>query len=315
LPVVLAQVISMAAMAKYRYAMKWQRSGDKEYLLRRTHVRGMGKSLGVRSARTEEIYAANQAARAAARTNLQGLPNVAGELIGALVVAGLADAFRVVGTHAIHGYEALAGVHCKQELLASGDVDLLYDARKRLTLVAARLDGRGLLGLLQRVDKSFARQAQALFRAVNANGFMVDMLTPERDMRAAKPAPPAEGDLVATETPNLHWLLHSPRIEAVAIQDAAYAFFPGQLVWRMLSIAASVCCLSSAQRIASHSTMRLHTDTMRMSQPNGITFLPPPMLPRYDRTQSPPNHGSSHPMCRQPNAEAGRRATTWWWTA
>lgn len=229
---------AMATMAKYRYAMKWQRSGDKEYLLRRTHVRGMGKSLGVRSAQTEEIYAANQAARAVARANLEGLsarlqdqarlnraarmgrlPNVVGELIGALVVAGLADTFRVVGTHAIYGYEALAGVHCKQELLASGDVDLLYDARKRLTLVAAKLDNQGLLGLLQRADKTFIRQALAPFRAVNASGFMVDMLTPERDMREARPVALAEGDLVATEVPNLHWLLNSPRVEAVALQE------------------------------------------------------------------------------------------------
>jgi hypothetical protein len=34
-------------------------------------------------------------------------------------------------------------------LIASGDVDLFYDARRRLALAAAKFDAGGLLGLLR----------------------------------------------------------------------------------------------------------------------------------------------------------------------
>ncbi len=44
--------------------------------------------------------------------------------------AGLQDSFTVIGTQALYAYEAVAGSHFLLELLASGDVDLLYDAPK-----------------------------------------------------------------------------------------------------------------------------------------------------------------------------------------
>lgn len=52
-------------------------------------------------------------------------------------------------------YESMAAVEFKMELLASGDVDLLYDGRKRIVLTARKLNGSGLLGLLKKVGRSF----------------------------------------------------------------------------------------------------------------------------------------------------------------
>jgi hypothetical protein len=42
----------------------------------------------------------------------------------------------VIGTQALYAYEAAGGAHFLLELLASGDVDLLYDARKKLVVVS-----------------------------------------------------------------------------------------------------------------------------------------------------------------------------------
>jgi phosphopantothenate synthetase len=67
------------------------------------------------------------------------------------------------------------------ELLASGDVDLLYDARHRITLVSEKMDSAGLLGLLKKADKSFEAVQQHGYRAANAGQFMVDLVIAPRD--------------------------------------------------------------------------------------------------------------------------------------
>lgn len=221
--------------AQYQRGMRWSTSKGREYLVRLTGNRGYGRSLGVRSAETERIYAEFTEGRQRSRERVAGLsarlkeqaklnkaiglgrlPVVIADILGALNINGAGADFRVIGTHAIFGYEAMAGVHCKMELLASGDVDLLYDPRKQLALVSKKLDGQGLLGLLRRVDKSFEPMAESSFRAVNKEGFMVDLVGPELDMRKG-----AEGfapqDLTMVEVPSLEWLASSPRIEVVAI--------------------------------------------------------------------------------------------------
>lgn len=49
----------------------------------------------------------------------------------------------------------MAAVQFAKELLASGDVDLLYDPRKKLSLISKRMDNNGLMGLLRKADKTF----------------------------------------------------------------------------------------------------------------------------------------------------------------
>jgi len=79
--------------------------------------------------------------------------------------AGLHDSFTVIGTQALYAYEAVAGSHFLLELLASGDVDLLYDARQKMTAVSDKLDGEGLLGLLKKADKTFECVRENGYRA------------------------------------------------------------------------------------------------------------------------------------------------------
>lgn len=220
----------------HRYGMRWVSAKGRQYLLRRHDARGNGKSLGPRNAETEAIFAAFTEGKTRADERLQNLsrrvkeqarlnraarlgrlPNIVGSVLLQLAASNLEHDFCVVGTHAIHGYEALAGVHCRLELLASGDVDLLYDARRHLALVTDKLDDKGLLGLLQRVDASFERFPASHFRAANRDGFMVDRIIAAGELRASKAVTFGTDDLVAAEVPNLHWLVNAPKHNVVAI--------------------------------------------------------------------------------------------------
>jgi len=64
----------------------------------------------------------------------------------------------VVGTHALYAYEAAAGVRIAQKALATEDVDLLWDARKRVRFVADMKHlGKPVLRILQEVDPRVCR--------------------------------------------------------------------------------------------------------------------------------------------------------------
>jgi len=52
--------------------------------------------------------------------------------------AGLQDSFTVIGTQALYAYEAAGGAHFLLELLASGDVDLLYDTSLQWSNITTR---------------------------------------------------------------------------------------------------------------------------------------------------------------------------------
>ena len=49
--------------------------------------------------------------------------------------AGLGQHFTVVGTHALYAYEAAAGIRIVQGALATQDIDLLKDARRRVRFI------------------------------------------------------------------------------------------------------------------------------------------------------------------------------------
>jgi hypothetical protein len=164
--------------------------------------RGNGRLLGRRSVETEATLAAFMAGKQAAaarfaaieaqmeeqaRLNkalrLARVPRVIARILREIDRVELAGSFSVLGTQALHAYESLAGVQYLSELLASGDIDLLYDTRRKLTVVADKLDGEGLLGLLKKADRSFECIRKRGFRAANAGQFMVDLIIAPRGMR------------------------------------------------------------------------------------------------------------------------------------
>jgi hypothetical protein len=224
--------------ASYTYGMRWKTVRGTEYLFRDRDRRGNGKSFGSRSEQTEELFAVFSAGRAAAKERLHlitekieeqarlnkalrlnRVPRVVARVLRELERAGVHDSFTVIGTQALYAYEAEGGAHFLLELLASGDVDLLYDGRKKMTVVSEKLDGNGLLGLLKNADKTFECVRENGYRAANAGQFMVDLVTAPRGMYAIDHVTFAEFDLVAVEVPGLQWLLNSPKLDAIAIDE------------------------------------------------------------------------------------------------
>jgi hypothetical protein len=150
---------------------------------------------------------------------LNRVPRVVARVLRELERAGVYDSFTVIGTQALYAYEAEGGAHFLLELLASGDVDLLYDGRKKMTVVSDKLDGNGLLGLLKNADKTFECVRENGYRAANAGQFMVDLVTAPRGMHTTDLVTFAESDLVAVEVPGLQWLLNAPKLDAIAIDE------------------------------------------------------------------------------------------------
>ena len=230
--------IALRHAKTYVYGMRWKRVRGTEYLFKDKDRHGNGKSLGRRTPETEALLLTFASGRAAAQERLgmitahlgeqarlnkalrlNRIPRVVARVLRELDEAGLHENFTVIGTQALYAYESAGGAHFLLELLASGDVDLLYDTRKKITLVSEKLDGEGLLGLLKKADKTFECIRENGYRAANAGQFMVDLVTAPRGMHVAGKVTLGAFDLVAAEVPGLQWLLNAPKVDTVAIDE------------------------------------------------------------------------------------------------
>lgn len=178
-----------------RGSMFWRVDKGKDYLVRAT-TQAKQERLGPRNAETEGIYQrfserkADTAARVASleaaldrhrRMNLAlrlgRCPNVVQKIVEQLDKQGLAEHFLTVGTHALYAYETAAGVRVMPDALATRDVDVLFDARKRLSfLMQLEKDDLSFLNVLQKADKSFEIKDDQRYTAVNQDGFEVDVI-------------------------------------------------------------------------------------------------------------------------------------------
>lgn len=220
----------------HKYGMKWKKAHGREYLIRPSDADGNGRSLGLRTPETEEIFAAFNAGKIRAEerfsaikkkikeqarlnraVRLGRMPKIVSDILDTLDQSAARNDFRLVGTHALWAYESMAAVQFSKELLASGDVDLLYDPRKKLSLISKRMDNNGLMALLRKADKTFEPIKKNGFRAVNDDGFMVDLIIPEREMWDNEIVQFAKDDLCAAEVPSLKWLCNAPVEEVVVI--------------------------------------------------------------------------------------------------
>lgn len=228
----------------YVGSMHWKTIRGHQYLYRMFDGYGQGKSLGPRSEKTEGIYHAFQQGKAdsgerirsikqamdekAALNRAVGLhrvPRIAGRIVRELEKQKLlGNRVIVVGTNAIYAYEALAGVMVHRELMATADVDFLWDNREKVQL-AGEEGINGFLSILKKADRSFERTAQ-LFRAVNKDGYMADLIVPEAN-HPLDPAIEQMGDaydLKASGIGSVRWLVNSPKVEAIVIDDRGYPF-------------------------------------------------------------------------------------------
>lgn len=182
--------------AQVRGSMVWKLSGGRTYLVRKSAA-GAQKSLGPRSPETEAMFDSFQRRKAQAEARLKAMtlrseeqrklnrlyrvgraPKVVVQVLAALEAAGLADKFMVIGTHAMYAYESAAGVLVDSGALATRDLDLLFDVRKRLAFASSLRKGAdgALIRVLRKADPSFRVMTDQLQTAVNDDGFEVDVI-------------------------------------------------------------------------------------------------------------------------------------------
>jgi hypothetical protein len=234
------------ADSNHRFAggMRWASRNGREYLLRK-----IGKtetSLGLRNNETEATYEAFLRGRGENRDRLAGLsqridqlalvnvamglgrvPSIAARILRSCDERGLlGEQLIIVGANPMFAYEVQAGVQIESGHIATDDIDLLYDARRRLSLAVTGLAAEGLIGLLKKVDESFAPIRPRGFRAVNRDGYLVDLIRPEakdvfRD-KLPKALSDLPEDLEAAAIFGLEWLINSPKLEATALEERGY---------------------------------------------------------------------------------------------
>ncbi len=229
----------------HRGSMGWRNIHERDYLVRSYYGKsGIRRqtSLGHKSKETEAIKLAYDRGRLDARQRLKDLKTVMARqaavnralglgrmpLAGAKILRAIDEAgllgsgIRVLGTNAIYAYEAVAGVRIDPGLTATEDIDLLLDARQRLSFVASKdVSQPSLLRLLQKVDSSFRRSSQR-FQAANREGYLVDLIKPLRNPPWTKEKERIgvdEDDLTAAEIEGLAWQESAPSFEAVVIDE------------------------------------------------------------------------------------------------
>jgi hypothetical protein len=183
------------AAEEVRGSMMWRAQAGRRYLVR-VAASGAQTSLGPHSPENEEIHARfiarkefvesrqkqlretiQQHVRINRALRIGRVPNVVVDTLNALAKAGLQQHFLTVGTHALYAYETACGVRVQTEATATQDMDLLLDTRKYLSFVTTmqRLD-TSLLGIFQKVDKTFVLRGDQKYTAVNSTGFEIDVI-------------------------------------------------------------------------------------------------------------------------------------------
>jgi len=229
----------------YRGGMHWKKSKGREYLFRSQDRFGYGKSLGLRSPETEKILAQFQQGKQREKERLSALkdrlkeqsrfckaaliqrvPRIVCSILRLLDQQNiLGRNVMVIGTNAMYAYEAAAGVFFDVSTMATGDMDILWDIRPKLTLAVDKdMDNTGLLGIIRKADRSFESISTGGFRAVNRDGYMVDLIKSEPKQLLRKEARRMGGpdDLKAVEIRNLQWLISSPKFSQVVIGEDGY---------------------------------------------------------------------------------------------
>jgi hypothetical protein len=222
----------------FKGTMRWSKISGKEYLYRR--INKVNKSLGPRSPETEKIKEQYTKSRRRLRDRKNSLKKRLEEKAPLARASGLGrlentparilrlldnqkllgKSLTVVGTNALFAYEVIAGVHFETELLSTEDADLMWDIRRGLGIAGEEFNKKGLIGLLKKVDPSFEIKRKGDYRAVNKDGYYVDLIIPENaDFLRSKDdrMSPSVEDLYGAPIKGLDWLVNSPKVEAILI--------------------------------------------------------------------------------------------------
>ena len=228
--------------AQVRGGMYWHAgpasAPESKYLVR-TSPAGAETSLGPRTPETQAIYDKFMQRKQVSAERLTGLKTALDQqqrmnralrvgrveplvvaLLNRLASTHLSEHFRVVGTHALYAYEATAGVRLEADALATRDIDLLWDTRKRIIFSTqlAKVDS-SMLGVLKKVDPTFRIRQSQKYTAVNKDGFEVDIIRRERTDDDPHPIKlsDADEDFWVARARRASVLLDSPGFSAVIV--------------------------------------------------------------------------------------------------
>jgi len=226
---------------RLRGGLYWKRVAGHDYLVRITDRNGGNRSLGPRSPETEKAYREftetkrdldarlksinEQIARQAkfcVAAGVNRVPRLAADIVRSLDSSGLLGSHLIIlGSHAMYAYEMSAGVQLKAGLLQTEDLDTLLNTKSEIEL-AGSIRSAGLLGILQDVDATFKPQRKRSFRAVNAKGFMVDLIRAPIDSHGGLTSIGTGIDLIAEQLRGLEWLTALPLMSQIVIADNGF---------------------------------------------------------------------------------------------
>jgi hypothetical protein len=226
-----------------RGGLHWKTVAGHEYLVRTIDRNGGNRSLGPRSPKTEQVYLEFREskrdlidrlrtstkevigqAKFCVAAGINRVPKIAADIVRSLNSNGLlGNHLIILGSHAMYAYEMAAGVQLKAGLLQTEDLDTLLNTKTEIEL-AGSIRSLGLLGILQGVDETFKPQRKRSFRAVNAKGFMVDLIRAPIDSAGglAITSIGRGSDLVAEPLRGLEWLTALPLMTQIVIADNGF---------------------------------------------------------------------------------------------
>jgi len=183
------------AAAEVRGSMFWRELKGTRTLIRSSPA-GAQKSLGAHSEVTQKLFDSFMQRKTSVELRVKTLkaqlatqqrlnrahrvgrvPNIVVSLLNVMAKAGVDAHFLVVGSHALYAYETAASVRIAEQAMATRDVDMLFDTRKRLAFftVMEKLDS-SLIGLLRKADASFEVVEDQHYTARNNDGFEVEII-------------------------------------------------------------------------------------------------------------------------------------------
>jgi hypothetical protein len=224
------------AAAEVRGGMYWQTKNGKDYLIR-TAIDNSQKSLGPRSEENEAIYKKFSERKEQTERRLTDLnaelirhqrmnralrvgraPRLLIEILDRLYRSGLSEYFTVIGTWSLYAYESAVGVRCDPEVLATRDLDLLWDNCKMKSLDTT------FLGLLKKIDSTFEIRSDQRHTAVNSKGFEVDIICGEGKDAGPLPLKISEDgdDFYVIQEKRAGLLLDSSRFSSMVVSTSGH---------------------------------------------------------------------------------------------
>ena len=229
-------------LAGYAGSMFWKNQNGKRYLVRSQRDRQTGravqKSLGAWSVELEKLKAEFDRGRTEAAEAFDAisesmtrqaavnralrigrLPELSGKIISRLQSeSSLYKGIRIIGTNTLYAIEAAAQVFFSPDIMVTEDIDLLFDSRQNLKILAQTVEKTRFLDELRSLDRSFIRERSS-YRAHNKDGFMVDVVTAETKPPWQEVAPASPDDLTPSPITGLAWLQNAPPFKAMVISQ------------------------------------------------------------------------------------------------